>query len=89
MSPVSQLNELEWVKGELLANVWQSDQIARIDPQTGEVRGWIDATGLLPAGDRTPQTDVMNGIAYDARTDKLYVTGKYWPKLFEITLAPR
>ena len=89
MSPVSQLNELEWVKGEILANVWQSDQIARIDPRTGNVTGWIDATGLLPAGDRTPQTDVMNGIAYDARTDRLYVTGKYWPKLFEITLAPR
>lgn len=88
-SPVSQLNELEFVKGEILANVWQSDQIVRIDPKTGTVTGWIDASGLLGPGDRTPQTDVLNGIAYDAPNDRLYVTGKHWPKLFQITLVPR
>ncbi len=88
-SPVSQLNELEWVKGELLANIWQSEQIVRIDPKTGAVTGWIDLTGILPATERTGREDVMNGIAYDAAQDKLYVTGKYWPKLFEIRLERR
>ena len=89
MSPVSQLNELEWVKGELLANIWQSDQIARIDPKTGTVTGWVDLTGILPATERTGREDVLNGIAYDSAQDKLYVTGKYWPKLFEIRMDKR
>ena len=84
VSPVSQLNELEWVRGEILANVWQSDQIVRIDPATGAVREWIDLTGLLPARDRTGREDVLNGIAYDSTTARLFVTGKRWPRLFEI-----
>ena len=88
-SPVSQLNELEYVKGEVWANVWTSDQIVRIDPKTGKVTGWIDLAGLLPRSERTGREDVLNGIAYDAATDKLYVTGKYWPRLFEIAVKPR
>jgi glutamine cyclotransferase len=86
---VPQLNELEWVKGEIWANVWQRDSIARIDPATGEVKGWIDLTGILPQLDRTGKEDVLNGIAYDAATDKIHVTGKLWPKLYEIRLKPR
>ena len=88
-TPVSQLNELEWVKGEIWANVWQSDQVARIDPKTGNVTGWIDLTGILPAMDRRGSEDVLNGIAYDAKADRLFVTGKLWSKLFEITLKQR
>jgi len=88
-APVSQLNELEWVDGEILANVWQKDQVARIDPATGKVTGWIDLTGILPASQRTGKEDVLNGIAYDAAAKKLYVTGKWWPALFEIRLQPR
>ncbi len=86
---VSQLNELEWVKGEIWANVWQKDSIARIDPATGEVKGWIDLTGILPQLDRTGREDVLNGIAYDAATDKIHVTGKLWPKLYEIRLRAK
>jgi glutaminyl-peptide cyclotransferase len=86
---VSQLNELEWVKGEIWANVWQNDSIARIDPATGNVLGWIDLTGILPRLDRTGREDVLNGIAYDAATDKIHVTGKLWPKLYEIRVKPR
>jgi len=86
--PVANLNELEWVKGEVYANIWQTDRIARIDPKTGHVVGWIDLSGILPNGERTPgQTDVLNGIAYDAQHDRLFVTGKMWPKLYEITLV--
>jgi glutamine cyclotransferase len=88
-TPVQNLNELEWVKGELWANVWQSEQVARIDPTTGNVIGWIDLTGILPSIDRTGKEDVLNGIAYDAATDKIYVTGKNWSKLFEIRLKRR
>lgn len=88
-SPVSQLNELEWYKGEILANVWQSEQIARIDPKTGAVVGWIDLTGILPASERTGREDVLNGIAWDPASDRLYVTGKYWSTLFEIRLDRR
>jgi glutamine cyclotransferase len=84
--PVAQLNELEWVKGEVYANIWQTDRIARIDPATGKVVGWIDLTGLLAPADRTGEADVLNGIAYDAAGDRLFVTGKCWPKLFEIRL---
>lgn len=87
--PVDQLNELEWVKGEILANIWQTDRIARIDPATGKVKGWIDLTGLLPPEERA-RADVLNGIAYDAKADKLIVTGKLWPRLYEIRLvAPK
>jgi len=81
--PVQHLNELEVVKGEVYANVWQSDRIARIDPKSGQVRGWIDLKGILDPKDAAG-VDVMNGIAYDAAGDRLFVTGKLWPKLFEI-----
>ena len=83
-TPVNLLNELESIGGEVYANVWQTDRIARIDPQTGRVTAWIDLTGLRP-----PQTDVLNGIAYDAEQDRLFVTGKLWPYLYEIALIPR
>ena len=85
--PVSGLNELEWVKGEIYANVWQSDWILRIDPHDGHVAGAINLTGLLAPSDIVKgKTDVLNGIAYDPRGDRLFVTGKNWPKLFEIKL---
>ncbi len=94
--PVTQLNELEWVDGEIFANVWQTNRIARIDPKTGHVVGWIDLAGLLRTGssgprreDADPNVDVLNGIAWDAATRRLFVTGKYWPKLFEIQLVRR
>lgn len=86
--PVDRLNELEWIKGEIFANVWRTDTVVRIDPTTGVVRGVIDFPFLLPLGDRGPETDVLNGIAYDSVQDKLYVTGKRWPKLFEVRLKP-
>ena len=88
-TPVKQLNELEWIKGELWANVWQSDQIARIDPNTGNVVGWVDLAGILPAIDRDGNEDVLNGIAYDAAKDRIFVTGKKWSKMFEIKLKRR
>jgi glutamine cyclotransferase len=88
-SPVSQLNELEWVDGEIYANVWQSEQLARIDPATGNVTGWIDLTGILPSGQRTGKEDVLNGVAYDSTAKKLYVTGKWWPTLFEVRAERR
>lgn len=84
--PVERLNELEWIKGEIFANVWQTDQVVRIDPATGIVRGLVDLSGLLPADERGPRTDVLNGIAYDAAHDRLFLTGKCWPKLFEVRL---
>ncbi len=85
--PVEHLNELEVVKGEILANIWQTHRIARIAPRTGQVTGWIDLSGLLDPRDAAG-TDVLNGIAYDAAGDRLFVTGKLWPKLFEIRIAP-
>jgi glutamine cyclotransferase len=89
VSPVTQLNELEWVRGEIYANVWQTDRIARISPVDGRVLGWIDLSGILPKSER-PETDaVLNGIAYDAASDRLFVTGKLWPKIFEIKLVPK
>ena len=88
--PVEQLNELEWVKGEIFANVWQTNWIVRIDPRDGHVVGIVDMRGLLPAQDVVAgATDVLNGIAYDAKGDRLFVTGKNWPKLFEIRLKLR
>lgn len=81
--PVAKLNELEFVKGEIWANVFETDRIARIDPATGEVKGVIYLGGLLKPEERR-KTDVLNGIAYDAAGDRIFVTGKYWPKLFEI-----
>ncbi len=86
--PVGNLNELEWVKGEVLANVWQTSLIARIDPKTGTVKGWIDAGALPEARNRRGADAVLNGIAYDKATDRLFVTGKTWPRLYEITLLP-
>ena len=83
--PVERLNELEVVKGEIFANIWQTDRIARISPKTGAVTGWIDLAGLLDPRDARG-ADVLNGIAYDATADRLFVTGKLWPKLFEIRI---
>jgi glutaminyl-peptide cyclotransferase len=85
---VSELNELEFVRGEIWANVWQTDRIARISPADGRVLGWIDLTGILPNSERTNSDAVLNGIAYDAAADRLFVTGKLWPKLFEIKVVP-
>lgn len=85
--PVVRLNELELIGGWVWANVWQTDRIAVIDPQTGRVGAWVDLTGLLPPEERTGQEDVLNGIAYDPEGDRLFVTGKLWPKLFEIELV--
>jgi glutamine cyclotransferase len=84
-APQERLNELEYVKGEIFANIWKTDYIARIDPATGKVAGMIDLSHLLPLADQA-QTDVLNGIAYDAAGDRLFVTGKNWPKLFEVRL---
>jgi glutamine cyclotransferase len=82
-TPVERLNELEMVKGEIFANVWETQRIVRIAPATGEVLGWIEMRGLLTPGEAS-RVDVMNGIAYDAKNDRLFVTGKRWPKLFEV-----
>ena len=87
--PVQNLNELEWVNGEIYANIWQKDVIARISPTDGRVLGWIDLTGILSPAERTGQEDVLNGIAYDQLGDRLFVTGKQWPKLFEIKVVPK
>jgi glutamine cyclotransferase len=88
-APIDQLNELEYVQGEIFANVWQTDRIARISPQTGKVVGWIDLTGLLSPVFRRREDAVLNGIAYDAAHKRLFVTGKLWPNIFEIQLAPK
>jgi glutamine cyclotransferase len=85
--PVKQLNELEYVKGEIYANVWHSDRIARISPRDGHVIGWIDLTGLLPDDQKINGESVLNGIAYDAANDRLFVTGKQWPTIFEIKVV--
>jgi glutamine cyclotransferase len=84
--PVNNLNELEMINGELWANIWQTDHIARIDPYTGKVLSYVNLANILPREDRTQETDVLNGIAWDAANRRLFVTGKYWPKLFEITV---
>jgi glutaminyl-peptide cyclotransferase len=84
--PVEELNELEFVRGQIFANVWLTDRIAMIDPESGQVTGWLDLTGLMPAGNRLPNA-VLNGIAYDAAGDRLFVTGKLWPTLFEIRIG--
>jgi glutaminyl-peptide cyclotransferase len=87
--PLEYINELEWVKGQIFANVWLTHRIARIDPTSGKVVGWIDLGGLVPKPETLadPVNDVLNGIAYDARHDRLYVTGKCWPKLYQIRLT--
>jgi glutamine cyclotransferase len=84
---VQSLNELEYVRGEIFANVWLTDKIARISPMDGQVTGWIDLSGLLSAAEIAAGANVLNGIAYDSPGDRLFVTGKLWPKLFEIQLV--
>jgi len=84
--PVNRLNELEYIKGEIFANVWGTDYVVRVDPANGRVIGVIDFSGLLARQDRSINTDVFNGIAYDEKKDRLFVTGKRWPKLFEVRL---
>jgi glutaminyl-peptide cyclotransferase len=86
--PVANLNELEWVRGEILANVWQTNFIARIDPASGAVKAWIDLSALPEARERRDRDAVLNGIAYDREHDRLFVTGKNWPHLYEIALKP-
>jgi glutamine cyclotransferase len=85
--PVLNLNELEYIHGEIFANIWQTNKIARISPTTGKVVAWINLAGLLPASQRRNGDAVLNGIAYDRQHDRLFVTGKLWPKLFEIKLV--
>ena len=86
--PVFNLNELEWVKGAILANIWQTNQIARIDPSTGAVKAWIDLSSLPETRGSVDRDAVLNGIAYDRRHDRLFVTGKNWPHLYEVRLTP-
>jgi glutamine cyclotransferase len=88
-TPVDQLNELEYVDGEIFADVWQTDRIARISPQSGKVVGWIDLKGLLSPIFRLEPGAVLNGIAYDSSRKRLFVTGKLWPSIFEIRLVPK
>ena len=85
-APLTQLNELEYIKGEIYANIWHTDRIVRIDPRTGKIRATIDLTGLLPDAERGDPEAVLNGIAYDKDNDRLFVTGKLWPKIFEVRL---
>lgn len=87
--PVAKLNELEWVNGEIFANVWQTEFIARIHPETGIVTGLIDLRGLQKRAGQSGPDHVLNGIAHDAEGGRLFVTGKYWPSLYEIRLKPR
>lgn len=86
--PVTQLNELEYIHGEIYANIWHSDRIARISSATGRVLGWIDLKGLMPRDQLSNDEAVLNGIAYDTAHDRLFVTGKLWPKVFEVTIIP-
>jgi len=87
--PIKDLNELEYVRGEIYANVWHTDRIARISPASGRVVGWIDLRGLLPRTYQLEAEAVLNGIAFDAARNRLFVTGKLWPRLFEITVERR
>jgi glutamine cyclotransferase len=86
--PITQLNELEFVHGQIYANIWHSARIVRIAPETGRVLGFIDLAGLLPENERSSPEAVLNGIAWDPGQDRLFVTGKLWPKLFEIEIIP-
>jgi glutamine cyclotransferase len=86
--PIAELNELEYIHGEIYSNVWHTDRIARISPTTGRVLGWINLKGLVPRDQLSNDEAVLNGIAYDSAHNRLFVTGKLWPKIFEITLVP-
>lgn len=86
--PVDKLNELEFVNGEIFANIWYQDRIARISAETGEVLGWIDLSAVYPARHRATKEDVLNGIAYDESSGRMFITGKNWPKVYEIELPP-
>jgi len=83
---VGNLNELEWIDGEIWANIWTTDRIARISPKTGQVVSWVNLEALWPASQRTPPADVLNGIAYDRDTRRIYVTGKKWPRVYQIAV---
>lgn len=87
--PVEDLNELEYVRGEIYANIWHSDRIARISPRTGKVLGWIDLSGLRDQSTLSNPDAVLNGIAYDSKGNRLFVTGKLWPKVYEIKVVPK
>lgn len=86
---INNINELEYVEGELWANIWQTDRIARISPTTGAILGWIDMSGLLSPMHRNGTEDVLNGIAYDAARKRIFVTGKFWPNVFEVKIVPK
>jgi glutamine cyclotransferase len=87
--PIENLNELEYIKGQIYANIWHEDRIARISPEDGHVISWIDLSGLLPDNQKVNAESVLNGIAYDEKHDRLFVTGKQWPKIFEIKVVKR
>jgi glutaminyl-peptide cyclotransferase len=89
ISPVDQLNELEWIDGQIFANIYQSDKIARISPEDGQVTGWLDLAGLKNQLTPPGQAEVLNGIAWDKASGHLFVTGKYWPQMFEIKLGKK
>jgi len=86
---VNKINELEYIQGEIYANIWQTERIARINPLTGQVIGWIDLKGILSPEGHIEAIDVLNGIAYDAKNNRLFVTGKFWPNLFQIELIKK
>ena len=86
---VDRLNELEFVKGQIYANIWHSNMVATISPQDGHVIAWVDFTGLLPDDQMVDAESVLNGIAYDPQHDRLFVTGKQWPAIFEVKIVPR
>jgi glutaminyl-peptide cyclotransferase len=86
--PLRNLNELEWVEGEIWANIWYTDRIARISPKTGEVNAWIDLSTLWPVAQRSQGRDqVLNGIAYDRAKRRIFITGKKWPRLYQISVT--
>jgi glutaminyl-peptide cyclotransferase len=87
-TPIEELNELEYIDGEVWANIWYDDRVVRIDPGDGHVKGWIDLSKLYPQAERSSDA-VVNGIAYDAKSDRIFVTGKLWPTMFEIDLQER
>jgi glutamine cyclotransferase len=87
--PIKNINELEWIKGKIYANIWLTSVIVRIDPATGNVDGLVDVSNLLTLASQDQAVDVPNGIAYDAAGDRMFVTGKLWPSLYQITLSPR